>query len=228
MYHVYLNQAYLFLYFFNFLSKSKTSNFCHTFLWGLQSWNLTLTWAMGWSVVYIKYKLPEYMCSFIFPLFSVSPVSKDKNLHLENCFNIPLMAMAGVCELCSLSAIFWIEMNTHTRSSVYTLFMLSLAVCFAFILQGHVSLVLTGTVVQKHVWTVVLMSTKTWQIQPAVKCVLRLRLMITKGLHLQILVNVSRLISIKVHFICLCSRCYLNVKKECCPNHICMPSFSQM
>ena len=51
-YHVYLNQAagaYLFLYFFSFLSliwNSKTLNFCHTFLSGLQSWNLIHTWAI--------------------------------------------------------------------------------------------------------------------------------------------------------------------------------------
>ena len=80
MYHVYLNQAgvYLFLYFFIFfLTSSKTLIFCHTFLWVLQSWNLIHPWAKGWSIVYTKYKQPEYTCSFIFLLFSVSPISKD-------------------------------------------------------------------------------------------------------------------------------------------------------
>ena len=80
MYHVYLNQAgvYLFLYFFIFfLTNSKTLIFCHTFLWVLQSWNLIHTWAKGWSIVYTKYKQPEYTCSFIFLLFSISPISKD-------------------------------------------------------------------------------------------------------------------------------------------------------
>ena len=37
---------------------------------------------------------PNTSSSFIFLLFSVSPISKDKNFRLENCFNIPLIAMA--------------------------------------------------------------------------------------------------------------------------------------
>ena len=94
MYQVYLNQAgvYLFLYFFIFfshqvqninlniffLTNSKTLNiFCHIFLWVLQSWNLIHTWIKGWSIVYTIYKQPEYTCSFIFLLFSVSQISKD-------------------------------------------------------------------------------------------------------------------------------------------------------
>ena len=60
MYHVYLNQAagaYLFLYFFYFLSlEFQNIIFCHFFLWGLQSWNLIHTWAKDWSIVYTKYK----------------------------------------------------------------------------------------------------------------------------------------------------------------------------
>ena len=60
-----------------FLSNSKTLNFCHTFLWDLQSWNLIHIWAMGWSIAYTKYKQSEYTCSFIFFFFSVFPISKE-------------------------------------------------------------------------------------------------------------------------------------------------------
>ena len=66
----------LFLQFF-FSQIPKHWIFGHTFLWGLQSWNLIHTWAKGWSVVYTKYKQPEYTCFFIFLLFAVSPVGKD-------------------------------------------------------------------------------------------------------------------------------------------------------
>ena len=62
---------------FFFLTNSKTLIFCHTFLWVVQSWNLIHTWAKHWSIVYTKYKQPEYTCSFIFLLFSVSPIRKD-------------------------------------------------------------------------------------------------------------------------------------------------------
>ena len=40
---------YSFISLIFFLSNFKTLNFCHTFLWGLQSWNLIHTCAMGWS-----------------------------------------------------------------------------------------------------------------------------------------------------------------------------------
>ena len=79
MYHVYLNQdAGAYLFFISsifFLSNSKTLNFCHTFLWGLQSWNLIhIIWAMGWSIAYTKYNQSDCTCSFIFSFF---PISKD-------------------------------------------------------------------------------------------------------------------------------------------------------
>ena len=96
MYHVYLNQAagvYLFLDFFNFLSlKFQNFKFFVTlFLWGLQSWNLIHTWVNGWSSVYTKFKQAEYTCSSFLSL----QLAKIKNLLLQNCFSMPLMATAG-------------------------------------------------------------------------------------------------------------------------------------
>ena len=72
MYHVYLNRAtgaYLFLYFFSFFlsQNSKTLNFLSHF--SVRPTKLKLDRAMGLSVVYTKYKQPEYICSFIFLLF---------------------------------------------------------------------------------------------------------------------------------------------------------------
>ena len=100
MYHVYLNWAadvYLFLYFFSFLSlkfqniKCLVTLFCEAYK--VETW---YTWAKGCSVVYTKYKQPEYTCSFIFLFFFLSlQLAKIKNLHLQNCFNLPLIAMAG-------------------------------------------------------------------------------------------------------------------------------------
>ena len=106
MYHVYLNQAagaYLFLYFFNFLSlefqniKFFVTLFCEAYK--VETWYI---WTVGWSIVYTKYKQPEYTCSFIFLLFFLSlQLAKIKNLHLQNCFNIPLMAIVS-CAHCLL------------------------------------------------------------------------------------------------------------------------------
>ena len=48
----------------------------------------------------------------LFFFFFVSfQLAKIKNLLLQNCFNIPLMATAGVCELCSLSAILCLRLS---------------------------------------------------------------------------------------------------------------------
>ena len=70
-----------------FLSSSKTWIFCHTFLWGIRSWNLIHTWEMGWSVVYTKIKQQVHTCSFIFLLFSISQISKHQKLACTKLFN---------------------------------------------------------------------------------------------------------------------------------------------
>ena len=77
MYHVYFNQAgvYLFLHFF--LTNSKTLIFCNTFLWVLQSWNLIHTWGKG--LIYCVHQIQAvriYLFLYFSP-FSVSPISKD-------------------------------------------------------------------------------------------------------------------------------------------------------
>ena len=57
--------------------------FYHTFLWGLQSW----TWYSHGQWVYLLCT-PKSSSQYLF-------FNWTKNLHLQNCFNIPLMAMAG-------------------------------------------------------------------------------------------------------------------------------------
>ena len=86
-----------FIYSIFFLYNSKTLNFGHTFLWGWQIWVLVHTWAMGWSIVYTKIKQPVHTCTCSLFFFFFLPLQYEniKNLYLQNCFNIPLMAMAG-------------------------------------------------------------------------------------------------------------------------------------
>ena len=96
LYHVYLNQAagvYLFIYFFNFLClRFQTLNFCHTFLWGLQSGNLI---HMGKGLIYCVHQIQAARIYVFIYFSSFSCLSKIKILHLQNCFNLLLMAMAG-------------------------------------------------------------------------------------------------------------------------------------
>ena len=53
--------------------KFLVTLFCEAY--NVETW--IHTWAKGWSIVFTKYKQPEYTCSFIFLLFSVLPVGKD-------------------------------------------------------------------------------------------------------------------------------------------------------
>ena len=104
-----------------FLSNSKTLNFCHTFLWVLQSGIFIHIWENGWSIVYIKYQQPEYTCSFIFLVFLSLQLGKIKNLHLQNCFNLPLMATAG----CMWALLTLFTCSSRNGCSVIVYFILS-------------------------------------------------------------------------------------------------------
>ena len=62
---------------------------------------------MGKGLIYCVYMQPDYTCSFFFFFLSLQ-LAKIKNLLLQNCFNWPLMAMAGgmwallsLCCICS-------------------------------------------------------------------------------------------------------------------------------
>ena len=100
MYHVYLNQAagvYLFLYFFNFLSlkfqniKFFISLFCKAYK--------VETWYTHGQIVDLLCTPTTSSQNILVPLFFFFFLSlqlaKIKNLLLQNCFNIPLMATAG-------------------------------------------------------------------------------------------------------------------------------------
>ena len=103
MYHVYLNQAagaYFFLYFLKFLSNSKTLKFLshfsvrptklkHDTHMGLGLGNGLICWVHQIQTARI------YLFLYFSSFFCLSNLAKIKNLHLQNCFNIPLMAMAG-------------------------------------------------------------------------------------------------------------------------------------
>ena len=115
MYHLYLNRTagiYLFLYFFNFLPlKFQKNNFFVTlFCEAYKVGNLIHTWAKGWSIVYTKYKQPEYqniLVPLFFSFFLSLQLAKIKNLHLQNCFSLPLIAtVGGMLALLTLCYIF--------------------------------------------------------------------------------------------------------------------------
>ena len=100
MYHVYLNRAagvYLFLYFFNFLSlkfqniKFLDTLFCEAYKVG--SW-----YTHGQRVDLLctpNTRSQNILVPLFFYFFLSLQLVKIKNLHLQNCFNLPLMAMAG-------------------------------------------------------------------------------------------------------------------------------------
>ena len=75
-----------------FLSNSKTLNFLSHF--SVRPTKLKLDTHMGKGFIYCVHQIQaaEYTGSFIFPSLQLA---KIKNLHLQNCFNLPLMAKAG-------------------------------------------------------------------------------------------------------------------------------------
>ena len=122
MYHVCLNRAagvYLFLYFFNFfLSNSKTFNFGHTFLWGLQSWNFT---HMSKGLIYCVHQIQAariYLFLYFLLFFCLSNWQRLKTCIYKTVSTYFCWLQPGVCELCSLSAIFILEKHSE-RSDYY-------------------------------------------------------------------------------------------------------------
>ena len=109
MYHVYLNQAaniYSFISSIFFLSNSKTNFLSH---FSVRPINLIDIWANCWSIViisnpwygrviYCVHQLQAariYLFLYFSSFFLSLQLAKIKNLLLQNCFNIPLMATAG-------------------------------------------------------------------------------------------------------------------------------------
>ena len=100
MYHVYLNQAagaHLFLYFFYFLSlEFQNINFLSLF--SLRPTKLKLDTHMGKGLIYCVHQIQVariYMFLYFSSFFLSLQLAKIKNLLLQNCFNILLMATAG-------------------------------------------------------------------------------------------------------------------------------------
>ena len=77
-----------------FFSNSKTLNFCHTFLWGLRSWNLIHTWQRVDLMGTPNSSSQNVLVPLLFFCFLSLQLAKIKNLHLQNCFSIPLLATA--------------------------------------------------------------------------------------------------------------------------------------
>ena len=101
--------AYLVLYFFNVLSL-KFQNIKFLSHLSVTPTKLKLDTHMGTGLICCVNQIQaarKYL--FIVLLFFLAlQLGKIKNLHLQNCFNMTLLAWPGVCELCSLSAIFFL------------------------------------------------------------------------------------------------------------------------
>ena len=84
-----------------FLSNSKTLNFLSHF--SVRASKLKLDTQMGKGLIcYVHQIQAARIYLFLYFSFFLSlQLAKIKNLHLQNCFNLPLMA-----EFCSLFAIF--------------------------------------------------------------------------------------------------------------------------
>ena len=96
MYHMYLNLAagaYLFLDFFNFLSL-EFQNIKFFVTLSVRPTKLKLDTHMGTGLIYCLHQIQAVRIYFFLYFLSLQ-LAKIKNLHLQNCFNIPLMAMAG-------------------------------------------------------------------------------------------------------------------------------------
>ena len=100
MYHVYLNQAagvYLFLYFFNFLSF-KFQNIIFLSHFSVRPTKLKLDTHMGKRLICCVHQIQaarKYLFLYFSSFFCLSlQLVKIKNLHLQNCFNLPLMVTA--------------------------------------------------------------------------------------------------------------------------------------
>ena len=100
MYHVYLNRAadvYLFLYFFSFLSlKFQNIKFLVTLFY--EAYKVETWYTHGQRVALLctpNTSSQNIRVPLFFFFFLSLQLAKIKNLHLQNCFNLPLMAMAG-------------------------------------------------------------------------------------------------------------------------------------
>ena len=110
MYHVYLNQAagvYLFLYFLNFLSNSKTLNFWLHF--SVRPTKLKLDTHMGKGLFYCVYQIQAariYLFLCFSSFFRLPNWQRLKTCIYKIVSTNLWWLRPGVCELCSLSAIF--------------------------------------------------------------------------------------------------------------------------
>ena len=100
MYHAYLKQAagaYLFLYFFYFFSlEFQNINFLSLF--SVRPTKLKLDTHMGKGLICCVHQIQEariYLFLYFSSFFLSFQLAKIKNLLLQNCFNILLMATAG-------------------------------------------------------------------------------------------------------------------------------------
>ena len=116
----------MFIYYFissNFVClKFQNINFLSHF--SVRPTRLKLDTHRGKRLIYCVHQIQTARIYLFLYFFLSLLLAKIKNLHLQNCFNLPLMATAGVCELCSLSAILSFKLLTclrldHMRSQAH-------------------------------------------------------------------------------------------------------------
>ena len=132
MYHVYLNRAagvYLFLYFFSFLSlKFQNIKFFVTLF--CEAYKVETWYTHGQRVDLLctpNTSSQNVLVPLFFFFFLSLQLAKIKNLHLQNCFNLPLMATAGgmwaLLTLCYIFLFFSLNqkhVNLPETTSMYT------------------------------------------------------------------------------------------------------------
>ena len=129
MYHVYLNRAagvYLLLYFFNFLSlKFQNIKFFVTLFFEAYIVETWYTHGQRVDLLRTPNTSSQKILVPLFLFFFLSfQLAKIKNLLLQNCFNIPLMATArGIWALLTLCYIFmsdsfsWYSRGNHSHEN---------------------------------------------------------------------------------------------------------------
>ena len=99
---------------YTYMQMEILSPFSHE-LKGLPSWNLVHVWTICLYFVYTKLRLLVLIHTFISFFLSLQ-LANIKNLYLQNCFNMSLMALAGgmwACAHCLLYFFFFFVMHNR-------------------------------------------------------------------------------------------------------------------
>ena len=109
----------LLVFIYSFISSISFSQipkhliFGHTFLWGLQSWNFT---HMSKGLIYCVHQIQAariFLFLYFFSFFCLSNWQRLKTCIYKTVSTYLWWLQPGVCELCSLSAIFILEKHSE-------------------------------------------------------------------------------------------------------------------